>query len=480
MRRGRRLRLAALARLAAGLRDRRRVDRVAAIAVAHEVEGEPVGAPADLALAPIALGHATGRALVLDRAHEHIAKRHERHRLAIGRQRSGAHLAANLLELAVDKPVVRGREGELHRLRADLREIDAPEIAKHPEHGRAAVGRHREAMDVGVLEVGEPAAAVGLGRELGAVEILRAKAAIGDVDELIRRDETRKTVVARELGELAEGSRRRVEHPDIAVVGTGVAAARPRRSAALEEHERAIGRAVRGAAERIVHALGRADRAGRKIERQRIRARGAIEVALDRRLEERDRLPAEGADRAQAEARVEVGELAEVRAIGAHRPEVAEPLAIALEHDPASIGREAAARLDRRIRGQAHRLAARRRRSPKVAAPREDDHRSIGRKRRVAREIDRRSLGHGHRGRPREKSCCDAARGVGGERAIRSVHGRDSRDRTRAGRDFRTPAASSEGGTRHPPSRPPRGSAVYALSRVSFVRPVQPVRARPK
>ena len=41
----------------------------------------------EVALARLALGHPTGRTLVLDRAHKHIAVRNKRHGLAIGRNR---------------------------------------------------------------------------------------------------------------------------------------------------------------------------------------------------------------------------------------------------------------------------------------------------------------------------------------------------------------------------------------------------------
>ena len=265
-------------------------------------------------------------------------------------------------------------------------------------------------MDVVGGEVGQALAGVDARAELGAVDVLRARAAVGDVDELVRRDEARQAVVAVVLGQLGEGLGGGVVQPDIAVVGAGVAAAAPWRGAALEQHLRAVGRGVGRAAEGVVQADGRA-----ALDRHHEGPRRAVEVALDRAFDEGDGLALEQADRGEREGRVELGELAEVAAVGGHRPQVLEAVALAFEHDARAVGREAAARLDRGVRGQAHRVAAGRGRAPEVAAPGEHDRRAVGRQRWIPRQVDHR------RGRGRGGEQEAGGRGREGESAVDHV-----------------------------------------------------------
>ena len=353
------------------------------VAVAREVERQAVRAPREVALARLAFGHAAGRSLVVGRAYEEVAVGDERHRLPIGRERHLAHGLPGGDGRDIDEPVVGRGERELDGLRRLVGEIEAPEIAEHRHHRRLPVGRDREAVDVGAVEVGEAPTGVGLRADLRAMEVQRPRAAIGDVDELARADEARQPVVAVVRGELREGAGRRVVRPDVAVVGAVVAAARPAGAATLEEDGRAVGRRVRRATEGVVQATRRAARDGHDI-----RPRRAVEVALDRGVEERDRLAAKGADRRERERRVDRGDRAQVAAVDRHRPEVAEAVAVRLEHDAAAIGRERAPRLAAGRRGEPRRRATGRGGLPEVAAPGEDDRRAIGRERGVTREVD--------------------------------------------------------------------------------------------
>ena len=372
-----------LACLAARLGHGRGVERVVSVAIRREVERHAVGAPADVALAALAFGHAAGRALVVDAAHEHVAVGHDGHRLAVGRKRCIAHALADLLDLAVAERVVGGGEGELLRLRAFLREIDAEEIAEHAEHRGLAVARNREAVDVVGGEIGQALARVGRLADARAVQVVRAGATVGEIHVLVGGDPTRHAVVAVVLGQLREGLGRGIEHPHVVVVGAVVAAAHPAHAAALEDDLRAVGRNARRGAERIMQARRHA-----AFERQHKRPRRAEEIALDRAVDEDRRLAAEHADRRQRERGVELGQALEVAAIGRDRPEVPESVALALEHDARAIGAERAARLDRGARGQAHGSTAIGRRAPEIAAPGEGHPRAIGRERGVARKVD--------------------------------------------------------------------------------------------
>ena len=134
------LRLPALARLASSFGDGRAEKRIACVAVRRKIQRHAVRAPTKVALARLALGHPTGRTLVLDRAHKHIAVRNKRHGLAIGRKRRLAHAATDLLGLLVEHPVISRGKRELLRLGALLGKIEPPKVAQHAEDRGLAVG----------------------------------------------------------------------------------------------------------------------------------------------------------------------------------------------------------------------------------------------------------------------------------------------------------------------------------------------------
>ena len=219
------------------------------------------------------------------------------------------------------------------------------------------------------------------------MKVLRAGAAIGDVHELVGGNEARKPIVSVVFGQLRESLRRGVEQPKVSIVRPVVAAAGPRRCAALKQNLGAVGGSVGRAAETIVQPHGRA-----ALDRDRERTRRTIEIALDGTLDECHRLATERSDRRQRKGRVELGELLEVAAISGHRPEVFQPIALALKDDAGAVGSKPTAHIDRRIRSEPNRLSAHRRRAPEIAAPREDNRGSVGRQRRVAGKIDLRRL----------------------------------------------------------------------------------------
>ena len=382
------LQLAALARLAARFSNLRREERIARtfraiVHVARKVERQTIGRPRDVTLATFAFGDTARRRLVFGGAHEDVAIGDERHRLSIGRQRDFARSAPDLLELAIGERIGRGGEGEFLRRCAILRKIDPPEIAKDTKHRGLAISRDRETVDVCAVEIRESLARVERVAHLRAEEVERARAAIGDVDVFIRRDEARQSIVAVVLRQRGEALRRHIKEPHVAVVGAVVAAARPARAAAFEENARAVSRRVGRTAERVVESHRRATFDGHDV-----RPRRAVKVALDRCIDEGDRLSFEHADRRERERRVDFGDLAKIAAVGGHRPEVLDALTIAFKDDARAIGRKAAARFVCGIRGEPRGRAACRRGAPKITSPREDDRRTIGRQRGIARQID--------------------------------------------------------------------------------------------
>ena len=214
-----------------------------------------------------------------------------------------------------------------------------------------------------------------------------------------------------------------------------------------------------------MHALRHANRAFRHVERNHERPRRAIQVALDRRLDERRGPSCKHPSRTEDERGVEFGQRPQVRTVGTHRPEIAKSSAVALEHDAGAIGRERAPCVACIARRQPHRLASRRGGAPEIAAPGEEHDGTVGRERGETRKVDRRSLGRGwgqeeRRGHDRAggEAKDPVARGEG-RSALHAMFpvtdGRGFRRSLAGGRSLRRPCQS-------------------------FVRPVTSLRARPK
>ena len=226
--------------IAARLCHGRGIDRVTAIRIAHEVQRQTIGTPCDVALTRFAFTHSSRRTLLFGCAYEDIAVGHEGHRLAIRRECDLIDIAPDGAEFAVDQAIVGRSKRELLGNRAFFSEIDAPQVAEHRDHRTRAIERDCNAMNVHAIEVGETSARINCSANLGAVQIERTVAAIRDVHELIRANETRHAIVAVVLGELLEALRRGLIHPHVAIVRAVISAATPRRTSAFEENTRAI------------------------------------------------------------------------------------------------------------------------------------------------------------------------------------------------------------------------------------------------
>ena len=362
-----------LLHFAAGAHHRRREDRLRPVTIAHEIQLQPVGRPGEVALAGVGLGHPPGRALVLDVADVDLAVRDVGHHLLVWAQGRLADLAIDALEFVVVAFVLIGGDGERHRLGARRGEIERVQGVPHREHRLAAVGGNVQGLHVVLGEVRQRRRLAVARLHRHAIDVDAFQLPVGEVDDYVVARPGRLPIVAGPVGQFAERAAGAVPQPHVAGVGPEIVTPAPRRSAAGEEHLRAVRAHARVSAKGIVEtdqvAAGQAAHVG---------ARSAIGVAFAGGCQgEHGRSRLVHAITGERAAVIHVGHLADVRAVRLHDVEVRVAVAVGLEGDLPAIRAPGGSAFIAGVHGESDRVAAVGRHEPEVAAPGEDDPRAV-------------------------------------------------------------------------------------------------------
>ena len=335
-------------------------------------------------VACVRTSHPLRRAFLLDVSHVHLAVRDHGHYLAVGAERRLADRAAYRLDLVVVLFVLVRGDGQHPRLDRGGTKIDDVEAIPRSQHHRTAVGGDVEVHHVVVLERGQPTGRLLAPIKAAQIKVDRRKLAIRRVDHRIIAQPTGHAVVARPLGELGEALVSAIKQPHVSRVGPSIVTTHPTRSAPRKQHLRAAWSNDRKTAERIKHATDVA-----APRRDHVRARRAIDVALDGRGERQHLAPllidAPGLQRA---GQIGARHLPNIGAVGVHDVEVAIAVAVGIERDATAVRAPCGTKIIPRVSGEAVGRAALGGHLPQITPPRENNPTTIRTDRRETRQID--------------------------------------------------------------------------------------------
>ena len=306
--------------------------------------------------------------------------------MSIGAERRLGHPPRHVDQFVAIAIILGRRDRQRDRLSAWLAEVERIERIPDVEDRGLAVGGQIEVLHIAA---GKPGQTFRLRLALGrvhAVEVDGAEFAIGKIDDRAIAGPTGVAVVAQPVCQLREAAVTAVIQPNVHAVRTTIVAAfpAPRTSAARERNPRPVGTYRRVRTKSIVHAQQIA-----AVQPHQVRPRAAIDIGFEKGGKGHDRFTVlVRAKPGEMTSAIGVGELTKVGSVRIHQPEIEMTVASRIKGDRRPARTPRGSEIVLLMTGQPQRGSSAGAHLPQIAAPRENNRRTLGADGRVTRQID--------------------------------------------------------------------------------------------